>query len=286
MASEQRISCLVCGYTRHRFVNHPRPDLTMMKCNHCGAIFVVPLWKSEVAKDVFANLDGWPGGIVGGAGNRGEAMDFVAQTIHKCHPQPGRLLDIGCANGMFFDVLRRTHPGLQLYGTDADPRWTDFDYGDAEVRIGNLQQARFPDQHFDIITVLDALYYVPDIQDELHEIARILKPGGLFVFDIPNQAYLQLRGLFGYLLHIKRTRTFVAYPFYFSDRSIHILLNKAGIEISDKILDRGAIQSENYLHVLMSLYVTLLRGVTTIYPPARNLAPKTLYVGYRSAGTA
>jgi len=258
----------------------------MMKCNHCGLIFVVPLWKSDVARDVFTNLDGWPGGIVGGAGNRVESMNFVAQIINDHTPKTGRLLDIGCANGMFFNVLRQTNTSFRLYGTDLDPRWNEFDYGDAEVLIGTLHQANYPDQYFDVITILDALYYVPDILEELQEIARILKPGGLFVFDIPNQAYLQLRGFFGHLLRMKRTRTFAAYPFYFSDQSLQILLNKVGIEITDRILDRGAIQSESYLHTMMSLYIPLLQWLTTLYPQARKFAPKTIYVGCRSTSAA
>jgi SAM-dependent methyltransferase len=179
--------------------------------------------------------------------------------------------------------MREESGNWAVFGTDLDPRWRDFDYGGAEVHVGSLLDANFPSRFFDVVTILDALYYVPDPLDELKEIFRILKPGGLLVIDVPNQVYTQMRGLSGRLLRIKRTAVFVAYPFYFSDKSIKMLLAKVGIDIVDCLAERGAVQDEDYLRRLMSFYCILLKQLTRIFPKIRLLSPRTVYIGLRNS---
>jgi SAM-dependent methyltransferase len=272
------IMCPVCQHTKHAFIARPKPSLTMLKCQQCGLIFVVPRWDSQQAAEVFASFDGWPGGIVGGANNRQEAMRFIAQIIGEKMPTGGHLLDIGCANGAFFNVMRERNENWELWGTDSDPRWRGFDYGDAVVKIGSLQQANFPAHSFDVITVLDALYYMPDLLEQMSQIYCLLKPNGLFVFDIPNQRYLRIRGLLGKLLGLQRTQTFSAYPYYFSDQSLQILLSHAHFEIESRIPSQGIVHSNTLVNASMTAYFAITRQLTAIIPQFQDLVPKTIYV--------
>ncbi len=286
MIDKNAVTCVACHHTEHTFVANigaetPTPTLplqgrgqrTMMRCNHCGLIFVVPLWTDSIATNVFANYDGWPGGISGGAADRQESMRFIAQQIISQKPTGGRLLDVGCANGAFFEVMRhQSQPktAWQFYGAEPDPKWQGLAYPDVKITPQPLRQCHFPNDFFDVITILDALYYIPEPDKELAEIARILKPNGLFVFDVPGQVYLRLRGGIGCMLGLQRTRPFTTYPFYFSRQSLNFLLEQAGLEIIEVAVGRGARQPEPMVRLLVSAYINLAKIMSKLF---RNLPP-------------
>ncbi len=53
-------------------------------------------------------------------------------------------------------------------------------------------EAAFPSEHFDVITAAELVEHLCDPQALLHEVARILRPGGLFWMTTPHA-----RGLSG-----------------------------------------------------------------------------------------
>ncbi len=267
------IVCVACHQTEHIFVAKAHHGKMMMRCRHCGLIFVVPQWTDSVAQNVFANYAGWPGGISGGAADRHGSMRAIAQQIITQKPNGGRLLDVGCANGTFFEVMRQgSQPptAWQFYGAEPDPKWQGLAYPDVKITPQSLRQCHFPNDFFDVVTILDALYYLPEPDKELAEIARILKPDGLFVFDVPGQVYLRLRGNIGQLLGLSRTRPFTTYPFYFSSQSLNLLLNQAGLEIIEVAVGRGARQPEPLVRHLVSAYINLAKMLSKFF---HNLPP-------------
>lgn len=284
MPDNTEVVCAACGYTEQTYVTEARPGKTMVRCTHCGLIFVLPQWTDLVADDVFAEWNGWPEGIVGGATNRQEGMRFIAQQITKHSPTKTHLLDIGCANGAFFDVMRREVAKVQeenawmFYGAEPDPKWQGFAYSEAQVVHKPLRQCNFPDSFFDVVTLLDAIYYVSEPDKELAEVARILKPGGILVFDISSQPYLKLRGSVGAFLRLKRTRTFAAYPFYYSHLSLQFLMKQNDLKIVAVLADRGAVQSETSLRYLISIYLVFAKAMVKLSRNSLQICPKSIYV--------
>ena len=65
-----------------------------------------------------------------------------------------------------------------------------------DVRLGTLEQAHFPNDFFDVVTLWDVLEHLHDPAGCLQEIARILKPDGLLVIRVPNASGLAAR-MFG-----------------------------------------------------------------------------------------
>jgi SAM-dependent methyltransferase len=257
----------------------------MMRCTRCKLIFVVPQWTDHLAQDIFRNYEGWPGGLSGGAADRCEIMRGIARSILARKPGGGRLLDVGCANGMFFDVMRsesesaaRRHAPVaggrgclpptpwRFCGVEPDPKWQGIFQPGVDISVQPLRARHFPDDFFDVITVLDALYYLPEPDKELTEIARILKADGLFVFDIPGLWYLRMRGIIGRFFKLQRTRLFTSYPFYFSPRSLTLLLKNAGLKIVATDVGRGAMQPEPLFRTFVSAYITLAKAACTVCP--------------------
>jgi SAM-dependent methyltransferase len=111
--------------------------------------------------------------------------------------QNNRLLDIGCGAGTLLQAARKN--GWNAQGLDVSAGAVKHVRGlGFEVFEGELRDAGFPSEHFDVVTAAELLEHLFDPQPLLHEVARILRPGGLFWMTTPHA-----RGLSGRLLGLK-----------------------------------------------------------------------------------
>jgi len=97
--------------------------------------------------------------------------------------RPGRILDVGCGAGLFFDALERFG---HVEGIESDAelvqqsgRWRD------RIRAGELDESFRPDAPFDMILMLDVLEHVNNPEQLLGLGARLLAPGGRIVITVP-----------------------------------------------------------------------------------------------------
>ena len=116
--------------------------------------------------------------------------------------EPGmRVLDLGCGRGrhlhaLYWDETPVDVVGLDLSLEDVKIAWDGFfelpppdphsDKRSAVVTAGDAARLPFPDNSFDRIICSEVLEHVPDPDQVLAEIARILKPGGLFAASVPR----------------------------------------------------------------------------------------------------
>lgn len=108
-----------------------------------------------------------------------------------------RLLDIGCGAGNLLAAARKN--GWDAQGLDVSPSAVKHVRGlGFEVYEGELQDAAFPSQNFDVVTAAELLEHLVDPRPLLQEVARILRPGGLFWTTTPHA-----RGLSGRMLGLK-----------------------------------------------------------------------------------
>jgi len=61
------------------------------------------------------------------------------------------------------------------------------EYGSTQinVRSEDLQRLSYSEASFDLVVHSDVLEHVPDVEQALAEIHRVLKPGGLHIFSVP-----------------------------------------------------------------------------------------------------
>ena len=143
--------------------------------------------------------------------------------------EKGRLLDIGCGNGQFLDRMRQL--GWEVVGVEPDELAVSVArerYG-LEVFQGSLEEAKFPDRHFDAITMNHVIEHVPDPIGLLKECRRVLRPGGKLVVVTPNIKSVGRRMFNGAWLHWDPPR----HLFLFSSQALRESAERAGLVIQD-----------------------------------------------------
>jgi ubiquinone/menaquinone biosynthesis C-methylase UbiE len=96
-----------------------------------------------------------------------------------------RLLDIGCGNGAFVNMARVW--GWDAEGLEPDPNAVAV--GRAKglpITAGSLPRTAYPDASFDAVTMSHSIEHLHDPVACLHEVRRILQPGGTIWIDTPN----------------------------------------------------------------------------------------------------
>lgn len=110
-----------------------------------------------------------------------------------------RLLDIGCADGEFLSYAKEA--GWQVCGLEISAEGYDLckEKG-IEVYNKELREIGFPDNSFHVVTLWDVLEHYISPKDELREIYRILKAGGMIFISTPNHKKGKVMGKnwFGY----------------------------------------------------------------------------------------
>ncbi|MGH2665269.1 class I SAM-dependent methyltransferase [Flavobacterium sp.] len=102
--------------------------------------------------------------------------------INSFHPEKGTLLDIGAGTGDFLATAKGN--GWQTTGLEPSEkaRNTAISKGVSfQNSIENIEN-----QSFDVITMWHVLEHVPDIEQQIKELKRLLKPNGTIIIAVPN----------------------------------------------------------------------------------------------------
>ncbi len=112
-------------------------------------------------------------------------------------PEGGRrkILDVGCGGGILAEALVRA--GFEVTGVD--PALESLDTARAHAAASGLsveyvagvaEDLPFSGASFDHVACCDVLEHVDDLDRVVSEIARVLKPGGLFLYDTINRTFM------------------------------------------------------------------------------------------------
>lgn len=103
-----------------------------------------------------------------------------------------RVLDMGCGRGFFLNLMRHLFPGAQVTGVELDrpllPR-ARANVPGAQVLNGTVYHLPFADGAFDKVVFTEVLEHIPDDGAALHELYRVLAPGGVLGLTTPHADY-------------------------------------------------------------------------------------------------
>jgi len=102
------------------------------------------------------------------------------------------LLDIGCGGGVLAEEFARL--GCQVTGIDIAEESLAVARAHArtqglliDYQTGSATELSFDGSSFEIVSCCDVLEHIPEWEQVIAEVSRVLKPGGLFLFDTINR---------------------------------------------------------------------------------------------------
>jgi ubiquinone/menaquinone biosynthesis C-methylase UbiE len=113
---------------------------------------------------------------------KGIALKKKVNLINELRPNKGILLDIGAGTGDFLAEAKRD--GWQTIGIEPNEKARSsailkkVNFVDSSIELEN--------NSVDIITMWHVLEHVPDIQAQIKELKRLIKPNGAIVIAVPN----------------------------------------------------------------------------------------------------
>lgn len=129
--------------------------------------------------------------LFGGAADamRRIALGSLARGLRGKDQRRIRLLDVGCGNGRFLRQVMDAFPRLPASGLDLSPAYCAearrrlAPWPQVDIVNGAAEQAPFEDESFDAVTCVYLFHELPPRvrRGAAREIARVLKPGGVFV---------------------------------------------------------------------------------------------------------
>lgn len=112
----------------------------------------------------------------------------------------GRILDVGCGDGLFFDHLSTLG---DVEGVEADPALVSPDGRWAgRIHVGPFDRSFAPRAPYGLVLMLDVLEHLDDPAAALDRAAELLVPGGTLVVTVPA-----LRALWTHHDDLNRHRT-------------------------------------------------------------------------------
>lgn len=150
------------------------------------------------------------------------------------HVPNGKILDVGCGSGDF--LVRIKSQGMECYGVEPSDFKKEFakKHG-LNIFQGTLEEANFPDNYFDVITLNHVFEHLPHPTKTLHELHRILKPGGTLVLGIPQSKCLAYCIFGKYWVGLDTPR----HLFTYSTKTIQSYAKKAGFSVKKMRFNSG-----------------------------------------------
>jgi 2-polyprenyl-3-methyl-5-hydroxy-6-metoxy-1,4-benzoquinol methylase len=202
----RRIPCPLCG-SRRACLLYKTPNVHMaifrdifaervQRCESCGFVFTNPRMsadKLELYYSVNYMLEGLPvpRSLEEFLGERYKEIWFCKERdlgLILSLKKSGRLLDIGCASGTLLWLARQK--GFEVKGVEVARGAADFARGvlGLDVFRGQVEEGRFRDREFDVVTMIHTLEHLPDPRRALREVHRIIADDGVLIAVVPNLA--------------------------------------------------------------------------------------------------
>lgn len=212
----------------------------VVKCRKCGLIYKNPrISADEYKKYLETSVDQIDEKVYLAK----EKIYLIILNEIERIKNKGKILDIGCGSGYFLKLAR--DKGWNVYGTEVNPYYIKFAKEKFGIEIQQSNLKEFKDEEFDVVSLLEVIDQFRFPKEELVEVKRILRKGGLLVIRIVNglwhctlekfRKFFSFFGLYPTIIHL----------YSFTPKTIKHLLNSVGF-IEIKILNSHFTKGDPY----------------------------------------
>ena len=110
------------------------------------------------------------------------ALKNKLNLINSLQPNKGRILDIGTGTGDFLSVAK--NDGWQTIGVEPSDRAKAIAKNKGVSFVEETSELE--NNSFDVISMWHVLEHVPDLDKQIKELKRLLKPTGTLIIAVPN----------------------------------------------------------------------------------------------------
>jgi len=188
--------------------------------------------------------------------------------LQKFKPTKGDLLDIGAGTGDFLVVAKNS--GWNITGIEPSEKAKGIAKSKNVPFLDRLQDV--PSHSKDVITMWHVLEHVPDVQNQISELKRILKPDGVVIIAVPNyKSYdAQYYGKYWAAYDVPR------HLWHFSKMAIKKLFAEQDIELIEVLPMKFdsfyvSLLSEKYKTGKMNFFGGFVRGLRSNIKAAKNM---------------
>ncbi|MCC6198196.1 MAG: class I SAM-dependent methyltransferase [Burkholderiales bacterium] len=214
-------------------------DFGLQRCRSCAHVYVAPPVPDHVLEEAYE--EGYYRATDTGDASRGavgyedylqnaqlriRGFDQRLSELERFVSPPGRVLDFGCAVGLF--VRAAQDRGWRAVGYDRSQWAARYGRDMLGVTIECGALPKFEDSSFDLVTLWDCIEHLPNPRAVLAQARQWLRPGGWLALNTVNSSSLGAR-LAG------RAWRHIAPPFHlhlFSTASLRALLTQEGFAVA------------------------------------------------------
>lgn len=275
----QKINCPACDGRESRSIGWRGGDAhqngagvktAIVRCKKCSHQYPNPMPFPKVElEEIYVEVDEYFHGhdIEKKKENGLRLMGEFEQKLGR----KGRFLDVGCGAGEVLWAAKES--GWNSTGIDPSKEFIEI----AKKRLGvdgrvtTLEDARFPDGHFDAVFMGGIIEHLYNPFETLREVHRVLQPNGCLFFDAPNEDGLYMR--LGNLYMRLRGKDWVVvmaptFPPYhvqgFNPNSLRQLLNRAGFVVKDLEIGGGVCEQQGDASIRKKLEFSAAKVINTV----------------------
>jgi len=195
------------------------------------------------------------------------ALKNKLDLINSFQPSKGSILDIGAGTGDFLAVAGKD--GWRIMGTEPSDKAKAIAKSKGVNFVENTSELE--NHSFDIISMWHVLEHVPDLEEQIKELKRLLKPTGTLIVAVPNfksfdaKHYGNFWAAFDVPIHF----------WHFSKKAIELLFAKENMQLK-KVLPMKfdsfyvSLLSEKYKNGKMNYIKAFLIGLHSNWKAKRT----------------
>lgn len=195
------------------------------------------------------------------------ALKNKLNLINLLQPNKGRLLDIGAGTGEFLSVAK--NDGWQAIGVEPSDKAKSIAINKGVLFVEKTSELE--NHSVDVISMWHVLEHIPDLDKQIKELKRLLKPTGTLIIAVPNfksfdaKHYGKFWAAYDVPIHF----------WHFSKTAIKLLFEKEEMKL-EKVLPMKfdsfyvSLLSEKYKSGKMNFVKAFLIGVQSNWKAKKN----------------
>lgn len=199
---------------------------------------------------------------------KGIALKNKLNLINNCSSSKGNLLDIGAGTGDF--LLTAKQNGWETIGVEPSEKAKGIAIGKG-IKFSDSTQD-LESHSFDVITMWHVLEHIPNLEIQIKELKRLVKPNGTIIIAVPNfksydaNYYGKFWAAFDVPIHF----------WHFSKKAIQLLFQKENIKL-EKVLPMKfdsfyvSLLSEKYKNGKMNFVKAICIGLVSNWKAKSSL---------------